>query len=420
MPAPPRRFLLVALGTRADARPLLALALALRAAGHVATVLVESPLVPFVDTLGLAPLSLPPAAPPAPAEISLPDTPPNPVMLETLYARLAPVFPALLDALAAHLPQHDVLIIPHVLSFLHLAAHKAGRSCAALVFRPDFVPHPHHAPAHVSPPHWLPKLLHSAHHRGAWRSWESRLVEVAHRHAGPHLHTRGLGKFSGFLTSPADLALVLVSPRLFPAADPPPSPYTYTGFLDPLAFPEPSASSILASLTTLARGGSPICVLCLDGVGPGAEALYVRRVTAAWPLGYPLVIQSDRSQFAPLANRPEIFSLGPVPLAALFSPATVVIHHGQGEIAAAALHAARTQIVIHSASGSACWPESLLALGVATLLPYETWPEELPAAANILLHDLPKVRRVAESAALLRSEDGPAHAVAALARLTLR
>jgi UDP:flavonoid glycosyltransferase YjiC (YdhE family) len=54
---------------------------------------------------------------------------------------------------------------------------------------------------------------------------------------------------------------------------------------------------------------------------------------------------------------------------------------------------------------------------VARVLNPAAWPEQLFAAVDSALRDVPAVRRVTECASTLRAENGPARAVAELEKL---
>jgi UDP:flavonoid glycosyltransferase YjiC (YdhE family) len=406
----PRRFLLVALGSTADAAPFLALGHALRAAGHQATLLAAPSLRRLAESAGLAFISLPQLGEHTAAEPLL-DLPVEPAALAALYSRFAPLFGPLLDAVIAELPKHDALVASHLFPFLKNAAAAAHRSFAVLVFNPSDIPFAHAAP--TAPPAWLPKFLQSAHRRRSLRTRESQLDQIVRLYAGPALHEHHLGSFSGFLRAPADLALVVVSPKLFPPPAPPPRPYLYTGFLRPPPAHTPSES--LAPVAALARAGAPVTAIALDGLAPTPEMEILPRLLAAWPAGLPLILHSNRIAHAPDSSRPEILHVIAAPLDELFSLATIVVHSGSAETTAAALHAGRPQILVPPRPSY--WTQTLPALGVARVLDSATWPELLAAAVDADLRKIALVRRVAECAAIVRAENGPARAVAELEKL---
>jgi hypothetical protein len=386
--------------------PFLALGAALHAAGHQATLLAASTFHPLAESAGLAFASIPQLNAPAAAGPLL-DLPAEPVALSLLYERLSPLFAPLLDAVVARLPSHDALVVSHLFPFFKNAAHAARRSFAVLVFNPDNIPFPHASPSGYLPPIWLPKFLHAAHHRRVWHARETQLDQIVQLHAGAALHAHRLGKFTGFLHAPADRALIAVSPALFPPPVAPPAPYLYTGFLRPLP-PSPPAEQ-LAPVAALARSGAPVTVLALDGPALTQPEI-LPRLFAAWPPGLPLILRSDRP--ATIAPRPEIMFLPSAPLDELFSFATVVVHPGSAESTAAALFAGHAHILIPPRPSY--WTKTLPALGVASLLDPANWPEKLPAAVDAALRTIARVRRVAECAALVHSENGPARTVAQL------
>jgi UDP:flavonoid glycosyltransferase YjiC (YdhE family) len=388
VPAPPRRFLLVALGSTDDVNPLLALAAALRAAGHTVTLLEPDVEIPA----------------PSPS-------------LETLYASLAPAFAPLLEEVVAHLPQHDALVASHLFPFLKNAARAAGRPCADLVDCPLDVPFPHAAPREIPPPSWLPKAFHRVYQYRARRVHEARLDRLVHRYAGPALRAQALGKFHGFLRQPADCSLVTVSAAIFPPPKPPPPHYAYTGFLRGSAAPDAPAAAALAQVATLARSAAPVPVLTLDRLAHGDEAVILPRLLATWPAHAPLVLLGPHPDFTRPALRPEILCLGPMPLDDLFAFSTVIIHDGSSATTNAALHAGRAQIIVPSDDRSRYWARALQNLGVARVLDPATWPEQLTAAVDTSMHDISTVRRATTCASTLRAESGAALTVAALEKL---
>ena len=411
MSAPSRRFLLVALGSTADVAPFLALGAALRAAGHAATLLADPSLSSLAASAGLdfAPLASPTLLPEPLLHI-----PPEPKLVAALYASLVPIFHPLLDAVLAQLPNHDALVTSRLFPFLRNAASAASRQCAVLALDPLGLPFPQTTPAGSVPPAWLPRFLHAAHHRSAWRAQEWQLDQMVNRFAGPALRARNLGNFHGFLSQPADRILVAISPILFPPPGPPPPSYVYTGFLHGPSPPDAAATTRLAPIATLARGGAPVPVLSLPRLFSKAEAPILHRLLAAWPNDLPLVIHSANTPPNPDLQRPEILLPGPVPVEELFTHATVVIHDGGYATTVAALYAGRAQIVIPPSRNPPYWAAALARLGVARILDPATWPEQLPAAVDAALRDVATVRRVTECASTLRAENGPALAVAEL------
>jgi hypothetical protein len=393
---------------------------ALRNAGHAVTLLADPGISALAESTGVAfaplALTIPPSSQDSLPELFL-EVAPEPLSLATLYASLAPIFTPLLDAVIAHLPNHDALVASRLFPFLKNAARAAGRPCAVLALDPDGLPFSQIAPSGSPSPVWLPRLLYAAHNRSAWRTQELQLDQIVNHFAGPALHARDLGKFRGFLSQPADRLLVAVSPALFPPPGPPPVPCVYTGFLHASPPPDNTAHASLATIATLARGGSPVPVLALPRLSPDAETPLLRRVLAAWPRDFPLVIHAPNSPVTPNPQRPDILFPGPVPEDELFTHATVVIHDGRYATAAAALHAGRAQIIIPPVRHPSYWAAALPRLGVARVLNPAAWPEQLFAAVDSALRDVPAVRRVTECASTLRAENGPARAVAELEKL---
>lgn len=323
----------------------------------------------------------------------------------------------LLDAVAACLPNHDALVTSRLFPFLKNAARAKGHPCATLALDPDGIPFSQTAPTNSLPPPWLPHLLHAAHTRSAWCAQELLLDQIVNRFAGPALLEHQLGKFHGFLSQASDRVLVAISPALFPPPGSPPVPFVYTGFLHASSPPDASALTRLAPVAALARGGAPVPVLALPRLSTGAETPLLRRVLAAWPRDFPLVIHAPHSLLNPNPQRPEILFPGPVPDDELFTHATVIIHDGCYATTTAALYAGRAQILIPPARHPSYWAAALPRLGVARVLDPAAWPEQLVAAVDSTLRDVPAVRRVAECASTLRAENGPARAVAELEKL---
>jgi len=420
VPAPPRRFLLVALVSTADLAPFIALGAALRADGHEATLLADSSFSALAESSGLAFAPLlspipPPGQNPSP-ELSL-EAPLEPHPLAALYTGLAPGFAPLLDAVAAHLPNHDALITSRLFPFLKNAARAAGRPCAILALDPDGIPFAQTAPTDSPPPAWLPRLLHASYCRSAWRAHELQLDQIVNRFAGPALQARQLGKFRGFLGQPTDRVLVAVSPALLPPPGPLPVSSVYTGFLLASSPSDAVTRARLEPIAALAHAGSPVPVLALPRLSNDAATPLLRRVLAAWPRDFPLVIHAPHAHLTPNPQRPEILFPGPVPENELFNHATIVIHDGRYATTAAALYAGRAQIILPPARYPSYWTTALPRLGVARVLNPAAWPEQLVAAVDSTLRDVPGVRRVAECACTIRAENGPARAVTELEKL---
>jgi len=336
-----------------------------------------------------------------------------------LYAGLEPCFAPLVDAVMATLPDHDVLVHSYLFPFLKNAARAAKKPCAALVFCANSIPFPQTWPDDVPPPsRGLPGALARMRNRAAWRGGQMLLDRLVNRHAGTALKKHSLGSFDGFLHDPADVALVAVSRGLFPPPAPPPEPYVYTGFLRWQPVPTSKALQYIEQVHKLEDSGAPVPILTLGSMNPVGAQNIIQRLSDVWPQGMPLVVQAGWAGFEEIPTRSDVHVIGAAPHDALFAYAAVVVHHGGAGTTGSALYACRPQVVIPHLGDQSYWARELEKLGVARVLGLDRWPEELFGVFEHLLHDVPRIIRVAECAAIIRGEDGAGKTVEALEKLT--
>jgi vancomycin aglycone glucosyltransferase len=417
----PRRFLLATLGSTGDVYPFLALGAALRARGHGVTLLAESHYRAAAEATGIefAPITTTGMAPDLNGVIAdMLETPNRLRQLELLYAGLAPLFGSLIDETLARLPQHDVLVSSYLFPFLKNVARKARKKSAVLVFCPNNIPlaavGPEDAPI---APKWTPQFLRKLHHRFGWAVGQKQLDAVVNRQAGSLLRAKGFGNFRGFLRDPADRALITVSEKLFPPPDTLPEKYRQTGFLCWLPKADALAEADLARVVALEKRGVPLPLLTFGSMAPANASAQFARLIKSWPLGAPLVVQSGGIRWPGDSSRPEIVVIGPVPHERLFERATLIIHHGGAGTTAAALHAGRPQIIIPHLGDQMYWARATESLGVAHVLPHESWPEQLPATVGEMLRDINLVRKAVACAVAIRAENGAGKAVGELEKL---
>lgn len=418
------RIALQTWGSEGDARPFLALAAGLAAAGHRVCVALTDPT--GRDYLNLAaPLGIEVrmVAEPGPAEIARLDALGGRLLAASVYRQgrllmdelFTPVL-APLQAAARELCEDADLVIGHFfLHPLHIVAEAAGVPAVSITLAPDMVPSAAHAPSGLPSrgPLW---------NRACW-SLASRVLDRGY--LAPVNRARraaGLAPARHFLDTLRGgwLDLVAVSPVLCPPPPDWPASRRCVGpLLLPATPPETPSSDPVAAF--LAAGEAPVFVgfgsLTPRDEMARAELLAVVEGALA-RAGARALVQGLAPPGITAGGR--ILHVARVAHAQVFPRCAVLVHHGGAGTSHAAARAGVPSVVVPHVVDQFFWARCLWRHGVAAAplarrrLSVARLHQALTEAARPAL-----AQRAALLATAMRGEDGVAGAIAAIdARLT--
>lgn len=359
-------FVVVTIGSAGDLFPFMAMALALRAAGHRVSFLAPEQHAPYVAASGLDFTGLPADE----AVLHDPDlwhpTRGFGVVWRATRPGMARIV-SFVDALPAD--EKPVLLVhPLALPEADLCrARRPGLRVAAAYLAPQNLPTVHD-PLLVGPwrvPSWVP----FAARRALWRWGARTFVDPV---ALPDVNTaraaRGLRPMASLLTDLfglADLSLTLFPEWFAPTQPDWPQPLVRAGF--PLFDPKPDAA-LSAELLRFLDGG-PAPVAFTHGTGNFQAGAYFRDACAAVQTrGLRAILLTPQRDQVPAALPPSVLWQDYVPLRRLLPHVAALAHHGGIGTTAEALRAGIPQLVVPLAHDQFDNAARVTALGVGVSL----------------------------------------------------
>lgn len=410
------RILVTSFGTRGDIQPYVALVKALRGHGHDATLAVPEAFRGLADQHGV-PLQ---AAGSAMFELV------QEVLPELSGARDAlKTFAVMKEAMAAHLTEIEdavrataaelIVYHPKCLAAPHLAEALDARGVLSM-------PLPFYTPTQDFPvPFFGHRSLGRLGNRASYAV--NRLGTVTYggviNDFRRQLGLRPTGRFSDPLRNPDGSPVEVLYPFSshvvpIPADYPPTAHVTGYWFLD-----EPDWQPPERLVDFLGAGAPPVYLgFGSMGFGKGADerrdailgALRANRLRGIVATGWGGISPGDSSD--------DVLVIDDAPHEWLFPKVAAVVHHGGAGSTAAGLRAGRPTLICPFLGDQPFWGARVHALGAG---PQPLRPRQLSTRLGQRLAELvgdPRYRRrAAEVGALIRSQDGPASAVATLERL---
>jgi rhamnosyltransferase subunit B len=366
-----KHFVVVTIGSAGDLFPFMAMALALREAGHRVSFLAPVQHAPFVQESGLDFIGLPVDE----AVLHDPDlwhptrgfgvvwraTRPG-------MARIVPYVAALPDPLPR---DGNVVLLVHPLALPEAdlcRTVRPGLKVAAAYLAPQNLPTVHD-PLLVGPwrvPTWVPL----AARRWLWR-WAGRtfIDPVALPDVNAARAARGRPPLTSLVThlfGLADLSITLFPEWLAPTQPDWPQPLYRAGF--PLFDPKPDAAPSPELQRFLQDGPAP--VVFTHGTGNTQAAAYFRHAVAAVnQLGLRAILLTPHPDQVPATLPPFILRQDYVPLRRLLPRVAALVHHGGIGTTAEALRAGTPQLVVPLAHDQFDNGARVAALGVGASLP---------------------------------------------------
>ena len=340
----PFHVVVVTIGSAGDLFPFLALALALRAAGHRISFLGPGQHAPFVEAAGLPFHGLPADE----AVLDHPDLWHPTRGLAIVWRATRPAMAQVPAFMAALPPEEKCAMLVHPLALPEAdlcRAARPGLRIAAAYLAPSNLPTVHD-PLMLGPyrvPRWVPHGLR----RWLWRRIGARLldpvalpdVNAARREAG----LAPVGSLVDFIPQVADLSIGLFPDWFAPTQPDWPRPLVRAGF--PLYDPDPHAA-LSNELQHFLRQGGRTLVFTPGTGNRQARAWFEYAAEAAHLLGERAIFLTPHREQLPDPLPGHVLWQEYVPLRALLPHVAVLVHHGGIGTTAEALHAGTPQLVV--------------------------------------------------------------------------
>ncbi len=409
------RVIVTSHGSTGDIYPVIALAVALRKAGHD-TVFATLPV--YREEIERAGVAFYPLCPDS-HEITIPawmgrlQRLHSPIsQLREVFVCALPLMPDLIRSTDEVLREADLLVSSYLFPMNKGLADRHGVPFATLSFAHQAVPSPDYPPENIVSPRWLPGRARRAWNALLWRVANRLVDHVINRAVRRPLREAGLPPVRGFFSAPAERVIVAVSEKLMrPRADLDPR-FRFTGYC---RWQAPEDARLEEELNAFTRGARGPVLTFGSMVYPDAAA-WMRRLAAAWPRGKKLVVQRGWAGFEAPPGRDEIKVVGSVSHDQLFRHASAVIHHGGAGTTASALHAGAPQLVVPHIGDQFFFGKEVERLGCGFRIAKKHWPEALAGALARLDASPEFAAAAARARGVLASENGPARAVEELER----
>lgn len=404
------RLVVTSHGSTGDIYPLIAVAVALRGAGHSVRFATSPPFRGDVEDAGLEYFEVPPLW--SRRELAywmgrLQERASPLMQLRELYRAAHPHIPATIDAMDQALAGADLLLSSYLFPMNRAIAERRGVRFATFAFAHNTVPSEFHPPEGIPRLSFAPRRLARLWNRVCWRIGNLAVDAIINGTVARQLRARGLPLVRDFFSRPADLVLVGVSPGLMRPASRLDSRFRFTGFC---RWQPPENPTVEEELKAFTRG-ERVPVVTFGSMVYRDPDTWMRRLLAAWPHDRRLVVQRGWSGFEVPAGCNHVKLVGPVAHDQLFRHASVVIHHGGAGTTASALHAGRPQIVVPHIADQHFFAREVCRLGCGVTLARWRWPERLAEAVQDVASDADVLRAVARAQAVVRTENGPTAAL---------
>jgi sterol 3beta-glucosyltransferase len=406
------RITILALGSRGDVQPFLALALGLQKAGHAVRLAAPGRFADLTAQHGVlfAPLTG------DPAEISrrLNDAGANPFrMVGAMQAYIFAIAPQVVRQIREAMEGADLVV--HSFLFTtggHAFARELGIPDISVQTFPIFAPtraFPNVAFPDV-PPGGLSYLTHWLATQIFWHGGNRGYFMLRRRFPGD-FPKKVSWPFKPAGDRPLTPLLLAVSPTVLPRPDDWSSPHLHIPgyfFLDEPAYQPPEELRAF-----LAAGDAPVCFSFGSMVNRRAEPIGEAVLESLRRTGRRGVVLTGWDGWKPRRSPGEVLYLDAAPHDWLFPRCQAIVHHGGAGTTAAGLRAGRPNLVVPFAADQPFWGQRVAALGAG--------PEPLPvgrlsakaltAALQRALGDASLRERAAALGSRIRAEDGIGQAV---------
>jgi vancomycin aglycone glucosyltransferase len=402
------RALLVAVGTRGDVQPALALGLELRRRGHDVRVCTSPNFVEWARRLGLdaVPMGVEMRAPArrtgTPASLT-------PEELRRLSESLPDLVTDQFDTVRAAATECDVIVGANAHQYAAPSiAERVGVGCVTAVYAPVTVPSLDLAPP--PPPGQTPGDTTSASIEEQWRAvaalWNKRALERINHNR----RTLGLVPIDDVLdyvlTKDAWLA---ADAALAPLPATPGRHIFQTG-----AWVLADHTPLPPDLERFLENGEPPLFFGFGSM-PAAADTSRRLIGAARAVGRREIVSRGWAGLDEIDDAPDCFMVGDVNHDALFPRVATVVHHGGAGTTAAAARAGAPQVITPMFSDQFYWASRVVALGLGATTPHASMTEA-SLQSGLLAAGEPVVTERARALARQISADGAAVAAQRLER----
>lgn len=413
------KVLLISQGSTGDIYPVIRLGKALKDAGHTVR-FASAPLYREpIEKAGLEFLHTPPDwEKPVFIECMRElDRQPNPIwLLRQIYRSGISFMGELIDVVDRYIQEHDLVVCSYVFPHFRVIAKRYNIPFATLTFCHSVVPTPDY------PPDVIPKLsgLPDAIQRkwnGFWWNLTDKIVDWAVNDIiDDILKKKGLPPMCHFITKPADMSIIGVSPALMKNSERIDERFQFTGYLRWQSEENPALEDTVKAFC----GDERVPVLTFGSVSFDHIQEVMSRFEKHWPRGQKIIIQSGWAGLSVEISRPEILIVGQVSHDQLFKHASCVIHHGGAGTTASVLHAGVPQVIVPHFGDQDFWGKEIKRLGVGVVIAQKKWPENLARAVSKVTSRPKYAARAQVCAEQLAQEDGPAQAVRTLEHFAQR
>ncbi len=409
------RILLTSHGSTGDIFPLIGLGRALREAGHHVRYATAPLYREEIERAGLEFVELPPywereLFAEFMRELSRKRFPL--LQLIHIYCGALPFMGEVVGRLDAAVRDADVMVGSYFFPHLRHVAARHQVPFAAFAFCHNLVPTPRVPPEGFPRLRFLPAFIQKRWNRLCWRLASTAVDVALNTVCGTFFRQQNLPASKGFLTEPADLELVAVSPALMGRRWRAESRFAFTGYLRWQEKEDPGLERELQAFTA----GGRVPVLTFGSVTFDETHSVMHRFLSRWPKDRKIIIQSGWAGLSVELLTPNIKVVGRVSHDQLFRHASCVIHHGGAGTTASVLHAGVPQVIIPHIADQAFWGAEIRRLKVGVVIPRKTWPEQLPSRVRSVEQSA-RIRAAAKAASeALAEERGPVEAVRLLER----
>jgi vancomycin aglycone glucosyltransferase len=360
--------LLVAVGTRGDVQPALALALELRTLGHAVRLCISPNFVDWAKGLGLE-------AVPMGVEMRMPGRKSGamPALTPEELRRLREAMPDLItdqfEIIGAAADGCDVIVgaNAHQYAAPSIAEH-AGIGCVTAVYAPVALPSPD-----VAPPPPPGQAIDTARTtiKEQWRNtakaWNERALDRINHNRG----RLGMDPIDDVLDSVlTDHTWLAADAALAPVPATPGRQVFQTG-----TWVLADRTPLPADLEAFIGSGAPP-IFAGFGSMPAAGDVTRRLIYAARTVGRRIIVSRGWADLDLIDDAPDCIAVGDVSHDVLFPLVAAVVHHGGAGTTAAAARAGVPQVITPMFGDQFYWASRIVALGVGATTPHTTMTEE--------------------------------------------
>lgn len=407
------RVVLTSFGSTGDIYPMIALGRALLDAGHEAAFATAPLFRKPIEDAGLDYIETPPhwSEQEFAGFMRDLDNTFHPLrQLRAIYKGALEHVPELIERLSEALEDADLLVTSYMFPQFGSVAQRQGVPFATFSFCHNFIPTPHFPPAYIPQLRGVPGFFARPYNLFWWRAVEILVDSVINGVMKPLIRNHSVHPARGFLSRPADLSIVCMSPyvgRSRGILDP---RFRFVGYLRWQAAHNPVLEDELRAFCK----GEKVPVLTFGSVAFNDPDRMMRRFAQRWPRNKKIIIQRGWAGLN-LTNPPKnIKIIDAVSHDQLFRHASCVIHHGGAGTTASVLHAGKPHIVVPHIADQPFFAREVRRLGVGISVSKHRWPEALPRAVKKVTRRKRFLRKARWLAETLKRENGRREAVRTL------